>query len=287
MPRSRALLFSIGIIFLAAATAAANTIDLTYKGSYGNATAAIGGQFWAVWMDQNSTGTGVIDPFLRIQQKEAEQGFNTSLETKWDTKPGTWTHAITLGGIPIIDIGGTPYREIILDINQDKGASNELLSLNQIQIFLSKGTPTGDRTDAALTTPAGNVPVIYFPDLSPGTVTNEVFRMAFADDPPMPDTRNSIELNFALNPGSGWGDMRLFVPNSNFTGYSDDWNFILYAQFGNPPGPNDSNDGFEEFAVWDKGTPPSIPEPTTLLLLGTGLAGIGLLARRKKIRARA
>jgi len=54
-----------------------------------------GAQF--VFTTPQPTGTGVIQPFLRIENTPTEQGYNTSGGTPFDDKAGRWTHDLTLG----------------------------------------------------------------------------------------------------------------------------------------------------------------------------------------------
>ncbi len=58
--------------------------------------------------------------------------------------------------------------------------------------------------------------------------------------------------------------------------FSGDWEFVnVFGRGG----------GLSHINLYGKGTPTSVPEPTTLGLLGLGLVGLGLAARRRKHNA--
>ncbi len=56
-----------------------------------------------------ASGSGVFDPFVRLQGNKdvPEKGYNSDAKKlEFDTKSGTWTHAIKLSEIPTIEVGG-------------------------------------------------------------------------------------------------------------------------------------------------------------------------------------
>jgi hypothetical protein len=53
-----------------------------------------------------SSGTGLFDPFVRLQGSPTEKGYNTNGPVAFDTKSGIWTHAILATAIPVVDCDG-------------------------------------------------------------------------------------------------------------------------------------------------------------------------------------
>ena len=84
------------------------------------------------------TGTGYIDSFVRIQHHPTEQGYNTdNRPLQFDEKTdATFTHSIRVANVPVVNIGGTNYREFFLDVNENSSTPNRYLSLDKLQIFL-------------------------------------------------------------------------------------------------------------------------------------------------------
>jgi len=202
--------------------------------------------------DDQSTGTGVIEPFLRIQANGTEDGHNTDASKPAnDEKTGTWTHSVQVDDLHIETISGTTYYEFLLDINQNTGGDNNLLSLDQL--IICTGGASGD---LAVEDTCPTAAVVY--DLGD----------------------NWVKLDYDLNPGSGAGDLFVYIPTSLFAGLSGDTYFWLYSEFGVH---NGSNDGFEEWAMQEPSVPelPPIPEPASMMLLGVGLVGVARAARKR------
>jgi hypothetical protein len=226
-------------------------------------TAAFGGTFIVQGAVPQSTGTGVIDPFLRIHSNStSEQGYNTSLGTPEDDVAGNFTRALLLSDLKSITINGVAYYLFTLDANQ---SGNDPISVDQIQIFQANL----DVNDGAITTAATSTtpPLISFSDAS------LAFRMNDAVT-----GFNDIEVN--SNNGSGSGDLFLFVPVTDFDQTKK--YIIFYSQLG-VPGGFAQTDGFEEWAAL-QGTATSVPDGgVTLMLLGGALVGIESLRRRFRV----
>jgi hypothetical protein len=203
------------MLLFGASAASAVDVDLTTAGASGTIGA---GSF--IQIHQQPTGTGVIDPFVRIQNNRQEQGFNSDVLPLGgdlvDVKPGPWTHSIKVSDLVPVTYQGVLSARFLLDINQT--GANPLLSLDALQIYTA---PTGDlASNASLFTQN----LIY--DMGAG---------------------NRVLLDFSLESGSGSGDMYFYLPYSLFAGLGDQF-LYLYSEFGASDGDYASNDGYEEWA---------------------------------------
>jgi hypothetical protein len=103
---------TIAAVTLVASRAYASLVDLTVESE-----GTINGAIFQRFDPETSTGTGVINPFLRIQGKGVEEGYNMDTTIAFETKEGPWTRSLSLNDIPLVTIDGVSYRAFLLDIN--------------------------------------------------------------------------------------------------------------------------------------------------------------------------
>ena len=159
-------------------------------------TASLGGSCTingAIFTNPNNAvhvGTGLINPFLSIQNDPVEEGFNTDAASlPLDTKRPTFTNALLVNEVGVVNIGGINYLEFLIDINEPNNASS-FIKLQEFRIY------TGDASAATATNLTG-LNLVY--DMDAGDVTNQV----------------NVDANFF--PGSGIGvDLYAYVPLAPF-----------------------------------------------------------------------
>jgi hypothetical protein len=300
MKRLLVVVAIISLSFVAANMAEAYTVvDLTYEGAEGTINSAIFQQ-----LNYTNAGTGNLDPFVRIQKTNTEQGYNTD-DRSIDpgNKPpfdadssANWTHDVLLSDLAdnIITLNSVSYYEFLCDMNENISANGRYLSLDELQIYLSA---TGDASTMAFDG-SGRLSGL-------GTL---VYDMENGEG-------NWVALNAELTSGSGAGDIRLLVPVSMFNTAKTTGSLLIpdnqiYMYFytkmggshtllvgeednkGNPINVTRSDwladATFEEWGervgvgpTEPPPPPPPVPEATTLSMLGLGLAALMGLRRKK------
>lgn len=264
MIRKVLFLGAAGMLLLgaSAAYAAFPPIDLT---TYTTVNAADG----TIWtsMLQAPTGTGVIDPFLRFQNTGVEQGMNTdgNAAQTYDDKASIYTHSVQMGSLATVVVGGNTYYEFFCDINEVNSYPDNLLSLDKLRIWTLAAGGGGSLTSEAAVQGAGGL-LRY--DLD-ATVDQTVY------------------MDYNLNAGSGQGDIKVLIPTSYFNGVSATDYMYFYNEMGATTGMGayaglTGSDGFEEWRALEGPQNQQLPEPSTVMILGTGLLGLAATRIRRK-----
>jgi hypothetical protein len=246
-------------MFAIASLAQATVVDLI-NNDQGTVTNQYGTAIFQFTQPQ-PTGTGVIDPFLRVQSSPTEQGYNTSGGTPFDDKAGIWTHDIKFSDLQstMVTVNGTSYFKILVDLNEPNGAKSTI-SLENIQFYTSA---TGSKTTENLS--------------SLGT-------LRYSLDTAGGD--NTVQFDAARNNGSGSGDAFLYIPASAFAGTNANDFVYMYVNFGNAD--MTTAGGFEEFALVRNLAP--VPEmsaffPILGLLVAVGSTSILRRRRMSKVNS--
>ncbi|WP_135502498.1 hypothetical protein [Roseovarius aestuariivivens] len=246
---------------------ALTTLDLT---SGGGGTLN-GGEFLAPSTEIGATGTGVFEPFLRLQANGSESGYNTdraNSDLEFDEKAGIWTHSLQKQDLT----GSSGKYEFLLDINEPSGR-NSPISLDSLRIF----NVGSDKDLTGLSFGDGSNPF--------NGLYTEIWNMDVGVDG---DSEVLLDYDF-FGSGSGRADMSLFLSQTLFAGVAATDYIVFYSAFGNA---DDSDGGFEEWGI--RGAPCDpldpgcgggvgfVPVPAGLPLLLSALGLGSIVARRKR-----
>ena len=240
----------------------AHSYDMTWRG----ASDTVNGSIIEAFTPTDSTGTGYWHSFLRVSSanKTIVKGYNSDYKKKANVEfneDPSWTQSFLLQDVPQVKEGDIIYREFQLDINQNSKDTGALLSVDDLEIWLTDTQMNDTVKDGPIDTSLKHP---FYDDETAGDMY-----FVWALDGYQKAVDNVILLNFGLNPGSGKRDFKLLVPNDLFdpsytyivlytehggdeyTGYydldadpatTDDVVFVENQIYGN-------NDGFEEWGV--------------------------------------
>lgn len=291
--------FSLGVVCQAAF--AGMLLDLTRDDLFGTINGA-----WFVEVGAGSTGTGTYESFMQLSESNGdndtyELGYNSDYGSTRDNpelrSTAKFNHTIRFSGIPLVrnptnGIGQTVaygwFAEFRSDINELTAADNRYLSVDKLEIWLSESANLGGSS------------ATYYANWSSLPNTGKIWDMGTSP----PEAYEGIALNYALNAGSGSGDMASYIPYYNFanwisaTGVQDPYVYV-YLQYGAHVGTqtvwNDGtktyvsnsnwgpSDGFDEWGRGTGGWHGAIPEPSTYALFALGLLSLIWLRRRTAI----
>ncbi|MBV1709878.1 MAG: hypothetical protein KMY54_08455, partial [Erysipelothrix sp.] len=187
----------------------------------------------AVWIridngdpDDDATGTGYFNSFLRLQKTNGEIGYNSNLKKTLFDELESFTDAELLEVVPFVEYEGIWYREFQLDINQN----NDYLILNRLQIWVTEHE-----------------------NLTESTYPGGVHTFTQSDTVKVYDTGDNV-IMLSYRGGSGNREYKVLVPAEDFP---EKTYVVIYTEMGFPSdavpdtfeGEYLSNDGFEEWGV--------------------------------------
>jgi hypothetical protein len=275
--KSYKLMLGLGaILFVCTSTnALATTLDVSGSGASGVINVS---KIFHIDLDESS-GTGVFTPFVRIQAHGNDpldqEGYNTDGTLRFDTQPPiNFSHSLLLNEIPVVKFGGISFLEFALDMGEAGNDTSEdhFLDLTDGQFFLNS---------------LGNLSPTTFD--GSGVLTglgSYVYRLDSNAD-------NKIILG-DLNSGNGRMDYLWYIPAASFVGDPNTTFVYFYSSY------KRAGDGFDEWGTCkDKDTgapvpcagragvpidPPPVPtpEPSSIILLGSGLLALARATRKKR-----
>lgn len=218
---------------------------------------------------QQPTGTGVFDPFLTIDHKTIEKGYNTDGSPLYmDQQRPHWNTTLTLGSLAQIQLNGNNYYAFVLDANEQGNAANRILSVDNVRIYTSAIDNTGIvGNDISKLNNLGTLRwALNDPTMSGGTYN-------VADWIKLDASQENV--GFHSNGGSGQADMVLYVPVSAFA-QAKATDFVWFFNLNGVKYNTDA--GFEE---WRACLGTKVPDGgMTVGLLGLALAAMGIVARK-------
>jgi hypothetical protein len=277
------------IVILPSIAAFATKLDLSGLATDGSLAGAVGGTAIFSEISTHPAGTGVFDPFLTINSQgnsKTEQGYNTDGHTALylNQQRPEWNTLLKVSDLAKIKIGGTNYYAFELDANEPSGTERDhspkvLLSVDNIRIYTSSTDNTGavqsDVSKLESPSPLGTLRFALNDPLKNGSnfnITNWVKMAANTDG--IADAQGH-------NGGSGFSDLIVYIPASDFPNLND---YIFFynlngAHFQADVGGDAAEGGYEEWRAVVRTD--NVPDGgNTFVLLGSALLALGLVGRR-------
>ena len=284
-------LVAAATVLLAANQAVGGEIDLAINASPGiskDVVGDVGGT--AVFADNWSqpTGTGVFKPFLTLDSNGQTSTGNTAIESAYNTDGAPlyldelrnhWNTLLKVGDLQ--EVNG--YYQFILDANEP-GQGKSLISIDNIRIYTSDKDNTANvANDITKLDDLGKLRWAMNDKLSEGAPVDlngfNVETWVKLDS----DQNNND--GSKANGGSGQGDMIVNIPVGAFGDALDSdyvWFYNLNGVHYTADGDLAAEAGFEEWKALVG--PNSVPDGgNTLVLFGTAIAALGVLAQRRKV----
>jgi hypothetical protein len=185
-------------------------------------------------VDPEGAGTGTYDPFLTIQHKDTEAGYNTDELGVLDnvySNGGTdgRTNDLLLADVPIIMVDGVAYYEFRVDLNEDN--HDTVLSIESLEVYISgSGAAAADFQGV---------------DAADAFLATDGYTKVFDLDSFNIDR---LVLSDVTSSGSGTDDYRFLVPVASFGDADPATTYLtLYTEMGLTDTSLDSSATFEEW----------------------------------------
>jgi hypothetical protein len=297
----RVLLGTAVLAALGAGGAATNADQISLLGTGTHSFTSNQGTIFSL-TDIQPAGSGVFDPFVRIQRDNSEQGYNVAPKmgfeaTTMDDKAPSQPNDVN-GVIPINTVVDTNHTiNLALDYNEPGGNKAGIDLLNLVLVVSSNSLKNGPAPNGSQDNPfvVGSIPA------DAGDVT--LYTMSTDTTPPNPfsihmDATDNLANG---NGGSGQADLlvQVQVDPTLLHGIFDSNHYLyVYSLFGGTDGAGllngASEAGYEEWNI-QKSTSPctdcnntggGVPEPASLSILGVGAMSL-MLRRRNSAKTRA